>query len=74
MVWVSDTCIRLKNSFVYLAIILNVFTRSVRGWCLGHNLDQLLTLEALRMALENNAPFIIIVTRAYNICGSAQSS
>jgi transposase InsO family protein len=59
MVWVSDiTYVRLKNSFVYLAIILDVFTRSVRGWCLSYSLDQQLTLEALRMALGKATPLI----------------
>lgn len=58
-VWVSDiTYIRLKNSFVFLAIILDVFTRCVRGWCLSHSLAQQLTLEALRMALDKAVPFI----------------
>jgi putative transposase len=58
-VWVSDiTYVRLMNSFVYLAIILDVFTRSVRGWCLSCNLDQQLTLEALRMALREAVPLI----------------
>jgi putative transposase len=58
-VWVSDiTYVRLKNGFVYLAIILDVFTRSVRGWCLSYSLDQQLTLEALKMALEKSVPFI----------------
>ena len=59
MVWVSDiTYVRLKNSFVYLAITLDVFTRSVRGWCLSYSLDQQLTLEALRMALGKATPLI----------------
>ena len=59
MVWCSDiTYIRLKNGFIYLAIILDVFTRSVRGWSLSYNLDQQLTLEALRMALQKGTPFI----------------
>lgn len=58
-IWVSDiTYIRLKNTFIYLAIVLDVFTRSVRGWALGYSLDQQLTLDALRMALENAAPQI----------------
>jgi putative transposase len=58
-VWVSDiTYVRLMNGFVYLAIILDVFTRSVRGWCLSCNLDQQLTLEALRMALGRAVPLI----------------
>jgi putative transposase len=52
-VWVSDiTYIRLQQEFVYLAIILDVFTRSIRGWCLSRLLDQELTLTALRVALE----------------------
>jgi putative transposase len=51
-VWVADiTYIRLRNEFVYLAVILDVFTRSVRGWCLSRQLDQELTLTALKMAL-----------------------
>lgn len=58
-VWASDiTYVRLKNDFVYLAIILDVFTRAVRGWCLSRMLDQQLTLEALRMALEHGSPLI----------------
>jgi transposase InsO family protein len=58
-VWVSDiTYIRLKNNFIYLAVVLDVFTRSVRGWSLGYSLDQQLTLDALQMALENADPQI----------------
>lgn len=56
-VWASDiTYIRLKNDFVYLAIILDVFTRAIRGWCLSRTVDQQLTLDALRMALDNHTP------------------
>ena len=58
-VWVSDiTYIRLQQEFVYLAIILDVFTRAIRGWCLSRLLDQELTLTALRAALENHRPEI----------------
>ena len=58
-VWVSDiTYIRLHQEFVYMAIIMDVFTRSIRGWCLSHTLDQELTLMALRAALENYSPEI----------------
>jgi putative transposase len=54
-VWASDiTYIRLKNDFVYLAVILDVFTRSIRGWCLSRTIDQQLTLDALQMALESH--------------------
>jgi transposase InsO family protein len=58
-VWVSDiTYIRLEREFVYLAIILDVFTRSIRGWCLSRTLDQELTLAALRAALGDRCPGI----------------
>jgi putative transposase len=58
-VWVSDiTYIRLQQGFVYLALILDVYTRAIRGWCLSRLLDQELTLTALRAALENRQPEI----------------
>ena len=58
-VWVSDiTYIRLQNDFVYLAIILDVFTRAIRGWCLSRTIDQQLTLDALRAALQGQPPLI----------------
>jgi len=58
-VWVSDiTYIRLHNDFVYLAIILDVFTRAIRGWCLSGTIDQQLTLVALHAALQGQSPLI----------------
>jgi len=58
-VWVSDiTYIRLFQDFVYLAIIMDVFTRAIRGWCLSRVLDQELTLTALRAASETRTPEI----------------
>lgn len=58
-VWVSDiTYIRLQHEFVYLAVILDVFTRGIRGWQLGRSLDQELTLTALRRALTQGKPQI----------------
>jgi putative transposase len=51
-VWVADiTYIRLRREFVYLAVLMDVFTRNIRGWHLGRNLDQGLTLAALERAL-----------------------
>lgn len=51
--WVSDiTYIRLGRGFVFLAVIMDVFTRTIRGWNLGRNLDVDLTLTALRNALS----------------------
>ena len=58
-VWVSDiTYVRLGNGFVYLAVIMDVFTRSIRGWFLSRRLDGDLTLIALKRALENHTPEI----------------
>jgi transposase InsO family protein len=58
-VWVADiTYIRLGQGFVYLAIVLDVFTRAVRGWNLSGSLDQELSLAALRMALVDRVPEI----------------
>jgi putative transposase len=54
-VWVSDiTYIRLRREFVYLAVIMDVFTRSIRGWHLGRTLDQALTLLALQRAMTRH--------------------
>lgn len=51
-VWVSDiTYIRLQDEFVYLAVVMDIFTRSIRGWHLGRTLHQELTLTALQRAL-----------------------
>jgi transposase InsO family protein len=56
-VWVADiTYIRLHQEFVYLAVIMDVFTRSIRGWHLGRDLDQGLTLAALERALVIAVP------------------
>ncbi len=58
-VWVADiTYIRLKTSFVYLAVLMDVFTRSIRGWYLSRSLDQNLTLNALQPALAQHCPAI----------------
>jgi transposase InsO family protein len=50
--WVADiTYIRLEEEFVYLAVILDAYSRRVVGWHLSDGLDDSLTLAALRMAL-----------------------
>lgn len=52
--WVADiTYIRLRFKFVYLAVILDAFSRRVIGWALGLTLEGELTLSALNMALKN---------------------
>jgi len=58
-VWVVDiTYIHLKAEFVYLAVVMDVYTRSIRGWYLSRNLDQDLTLTALKRALAHHTPEI----------------
>jgi putative transposase len=58
-VWVADiTYIRLKQEFVFLAVLMDVFTRTIRGWHLDRSLDQSLTLTALRKALQTHRPEI----------------
>ena len=52
-VWVADiTYIRILTGFVYLAVVLDLFSRKVIGWALSEHIDAELTLAALRMALE----------------------
>jgi putative transposase len=51
-VWVADiTSVRLQREFVYLAVLMDVYTRAVRGWELSRHLDQALTLAALERAV-----------------------
>ena len=55
--WVSDiTYIRLQGAFVYLAVILDVYSRRCIGWALGRHIDAGLCLNALRMALKQRQP------------------
>ena len=56
-VWVADiTYIRLRKEFVYLSVLMDMFTRCIRGWHLGRSLEQELTLVALRRAFERGCP------------------
>ncbi len=51
--WRADiTYIRLREEFVFLAVILDAFSRRVIGWALDRNMEDELTLTALRMALS----------------------
>jgi transposase InsO family protein len=52
-IWVADiTYIRLAEEFVYLAVVLDSYSRLVIGWALDRTLEATLALGALRMALE----------------------
>jgi putative transposase len=56
-VWLADiTYIRIRTGFVYLAAILDAYSRRVVGYAVSAGLDTALTLKALRMALAERQP------------------
>ncbi len=56
-VWLSDiTYIRIRTGFVYLAAILDAYSRKVIGYAVSTRLDTTLTLEALKMAVALRRP------------------
>ena len=58
-VWCADiTYVRLPREFVYLAVILDVFTRAIRGWELARDLTEALPKTALQRALTQRQPEI----------------
>ena len=58
-VWVGDiTYVRLKGHFIYVALLMDVFTRRIRGWHISQHLTQSLTLKPLEAALCQSAPEI----------------
>jgi transposase InsO family protein len=57
--WVADiTYIRIRTGFVYLAAILDVYTRQIIGWGISRSIDSELSLAALHMALERRSPVV----------------
>ena len=55
--WVADiTYVRLQREFVYLAIVLDVFSRRVVGWAVDQYLDSRLAQRALNQAIEARKP------------------
>jgi transposase InsO family protein len=55
--WVADiTYIRLETEFVYLAVILDAFSRRAVGWALDRRLEARLATAALRLALGQRQP------------------
>jgi transposase InsO family protein len=58
-VWVGDiSYVRLRGEFVYLCVLMDVFTRSIRGWELDRSLEAALTVSALQRALRYGRPEI----------------
>ena len=55
--WVADiTCLRLAEEFLFLAVVLDAFSRRVLGWSLDQRLDAGLAVAALRQALDLRQP------------------
>ena len=55
--WSADiTYVPTKEGWLYLAVILDLFSRSVVGWSMDDTMPTELTLRALRMALEKRQP------------------
>jgi len=56
-IWVADiTYVRLSEGFVYLAAILDAFSRKIVGWAIADHLEASLAIEALDMALAARNP------------------
>jgi putative transposase len=54
--WVADiTCIRLRETFLYLAVILDAYSRKVIGWELSDTLEASLAVAALKRALAQRS-------------------
>ena len=52
--WVADlTYVRLSEAFIYLAVVLDAFSRKVVGWAMADHLRASLALDALEMALAS---------------------
>ena len=56
-VWTADiTYIRIENGFVYLAVIIDLYSRKVIGWQISKKIDRHLALDALKMAIAHRKP------------------
>jgi putative transposase len=56
-VWAGDiTYIRIDNGFVFLAVLLDLYSRKVIGWAISKRIDEKLTMDALKMAIERRRP------------------
>jgi len=51
--WVSDiTFIPTREGFLYLAVVLDLYSRAIVGWSMSHRIDENLVQDALSMAVE----------------------
>lgn len=55
--WVNDiTYLPTREGWLYLAVVLDLASRRVVGWCVDQRLDERLTLRALEMAIDQRRP------------------
>ena len=60
--WLTDiTFVRLRSHWIYLAVMIDAFSRRCIGWALGTRITTELTLDALRMALVSRRPKATLV-------------
>ena len=56
-VWTADiTYIRIENGFVYLAVVMDLYSRKIIGWQISKRIDAQLAMDALRMAVSRRNP------------------
>jgi transposase InsO family protein len=56
-VWVTDvTFVPTRRGWLYVAVMIDLFSRRIVGWAMGSRLDQPLVIDALRMALDQRRP------------------
>ena len=61
-VWVADiTYIRILTGFVYLAVVLDIYSRRVIGWAISKSIDHTLTVAALEMAIRLRNPLAGVI-------------
>jgi putative transposase len=71
--WVADlTYIRLRTEFVYLAVVLDAFSRRVIGWALGRTLEAQLACSALRMGKKVREQACLKFTSLTRYCTSSR--
>jgi transposase InsO family protein len=55
--WVSDiTYVRTRESWLYVATIMDLYSRKIVGWAMEKRLTQDLVIKALKMAIERRSP------------------
>ena len=58
-VWMADiTYVRLKERFIYVSLLMDVFTRMIKAWQISQHLSQSLTLKPLKEAFCDSVPEI----------------